>query len=618
MEQGRKNMPELPISDPPAIVVTASRAEQSADETPASVTLIDAARIERLGAPLVADYLRLIPSVSVAISGPAGSLTQVRIRGAEAAQTLLFVEGIRANDPAAGNEPRFELLNADLASRIEVVRGPQSALWGSEAIGGVVAVSGEAPGSGGTQAFAEGGSHDSWRGAARTTAGDAERGFSVGVAGQRSDGIDSFLGGGEKDGYRNLGLRGAGRYRLTPALLFGASGFAFRGKSEFDGFDPVTFAHADTLDETHNKLAAGRLFAEVGLREKSYALVSATLLGSTNRNEVGDQPVNRTEATRRTLGLESGHRFGKHQLIAALESEREEFEARDTAFGGFTNQGRSRKHQSITAEWRASGLGPVTADLAVRQDFFSRFKDATTFRAAVKVDLGSGVSISGNYGEGIAQPSFFDLYGFFPGSFSGNPDIKPESSRGGDISLRYSAEQLGGSLTYYRQRLNDEIVDVFDPSTSLSSTANASGKSKRQGVELEGFYHPTDALRLTATYAWLDASEPSVSGGQLKEQRRPRHSGSMALDGTRGRLTYGAAIAYTGDRIDTNFDVFPSQRVHLGAYWLASARIAYRLNDQFEAHVRIANAFDDDYQDAVGYRTEGRSIHAGVRVALGR
>ena len=475
-------MPVLPISEPPAIVVTASRAEQAADETPASVTLIDATRIERLGEPMVSDYLRLVPSVSVATSGPAGSLTQVRIRGAEANQTLLFVEGIRANDPAAGNEPRFELLNADLASRIEVVRGPQSALWGSEAIGGVVAVSGAAPGSGGTQALAEGGSHDSWRGAARTTLGDSDRGFSLGVAGQRSDGIDSFLGDGEKDGYRNLGLRGAGRYRLTPSFMVGASGFALRGKSEFDGFDPITFAHADTLDETHNKLSAGRLFAEMGRRERSYGIAYASLLGSSNRNDVGDQPVNRTEGKRRTFGLEGSQRFGKHQLIAALESEREEFKARDTAYGGFTNQDRSRKHQSLTAEWRATGLGPVTADLAIRQDIFSRFKNATTYRAALKVDLGSGVSIAGNYGEGIGQPSFFDLYGFFPGSFVGNPDLKPESSRGGDISLRYSAGRLGGSLTYYHQRLKDEIVDVFDPSTFLSSTTNASGKSKRQGV----------------------------------------------------------------------------------------------------------------------------------------
>ncbi len=347
---------DLPANELPAIVVTASRAEEQAKETPASVTLIDAGRIDRIGLPLVPDLLRLVPSVAVATSGPAGSLTQVRIRGAEANHTLLFVEGIRANDPAAGNEPRFELLNADLASRIEVVRGPQSALWGSEAIGGVVAITGAAPGTGGTHAFAEGGGRDTWRGAARSELGDAEHGISIGVAGQRSDGIDSYLGGGEKDGYGNMGLRAAGRYRLSPSMLIGASGFALRGKSEFDGYDAF-FQRADTLDESHNKLTAGRLFAELGQRSKSYALASASLLGSSNRNELGDQFLNETEASRRTLGLEGGHRFGAHQLIAVVESERETFEARDTAFGGFTNQHRSRNHHSLTAEWRAHRLG---------------------------------------------------------------------------------------------------------------------------------------------------------------------------------------------------------------------------------------------------------------------
>src|SRR6187200_338359 len=183
-------MLDTPVIEQPAIVVTASRAEEDAAKTPASVTIIDGRRIERIGSPLVPDLLRLVPSVSVAVSGPAGSLTQVRIRGAEANHTLLFVEGIRANDPASGNEPRFELLNADLASRIEVVRGPQSALWGSEAIGGVVAVTGVTPGSGGTQAFAEFGSHSTWRGAGRTEAGDTDRGFSLGIAGQTSNGIN--------------------------------------------------------------------------------------------------------------------------------------------------------------------------------------------------------------------------------------------------------------------------------------------------------------------------------------------------------------------------------------------------------------------------------------------
>ena len=609
-------MIDLPVAEQPAIVVTASRAEEQASETPVSVSLIDGKRIERIGSPLVPELLRLVPSVAVATSGPAGSQTQVRIRGAEANHTLLFIEGIRANDPAAGNEPRFELLNADLASRIEVVRGPQSALWGSEAIGGVVAVSGEAPGSGGTLAFVQGGSHATWRGAGRTTYGGADRGFSIGVAGQRSDGIDSFDGTGDKDGYNNLGLRVTGRYRLSPALLLGASGFALKAKSEFDGFDPFTFLHADTLDETHNQLGAGRLFAELGDRERAYAIASASLLGSSNRNELDGDFLNKTEASRRTLGLEGGYRFGNHRLIAAAESDHERFEANDVAFGGFTNQDRSRNHQSLTVEWRGEGLGPIDAGLAIRQDIFSRFKDATSFRASVKANVSSSFAIAANYGEGIAQPTFFDLYGFFPGSFVGNAGLRPESSRGGDISLRYSRTPLGGSVTYFRQRLKDEIATVFLPDFT-STAVNANGKSKRQGMELEMYYRPFDAFRLTATYAWLDASEPDVAGGQVREPRRPRHSGSIAVDGSRGRLTYGAAIAYTGERSDTNFDVFPAAVVRFRPYWLASARLAYRLTDQLEAHLRVANAFDDRYQDVVGYRTEGRTIHAGLRLALG-
>jgi len=599
---------------PTEIVVTASRAPEKQSDSAASVTVIDDKRIERLGDPQVAPLLRLIPSIAVATSGPAGSLTEVRIRGAEANHTLLFVEGIRANDPAAGNAPRFELLNADIVSRIEVVRGPQSALWGSEAIGGVVAVSGEAPGSGGTQAFAEGGSRNSWRGAARTTVGDSERGFSAGVAGQRTDGIDSFGGGGDRDGFHNLALRAAGRYRLTPIIVIGASGFALRGKSEFDGFDPVTFEHADTLDETHNKLTAGRVFVEAGSREQSYAVASASLLGSSNRNEVGDDLVNRTEATRRMLGIEAGHRFGRHQLIAALESERETFEARDMAFGGFTDQDRTRRHQSLTAEWRASDLGPISAGLAVRHDIFSRFKDATTFRASAKVDLGSGVSVAGNYGEGIAQPSFFDLYGFFPGSFVGNPDLKPERSRGGEISLRYASTRLGAALTYYRQRLKDEIVDTAD----FSSTINATGTSKRSGIEAELSWRPANWVRLTSTYAYLDAEQQQQQeAAAARELRRPRHSGSIAADGEAGRLSYGASLSYVGDHLDQR-DSFPFDRVRLDSYWLANARIAYAVTPGIEVFGRVANAFDDVYQDAVGYRTEGRSVYAGVRIALGR
>ncbi len=611
-------MIDFPVIIDPAIVVTASRAEEQADRTAASVSLIDSRQIEHIGAPLVSDLLRTIPNVAVATSGPAGSLTQVRIRGAEATHSLLFIEGIRANDPAAGNEPRFELLNADLASRVEVIRGPQSALWGSEAIGGVIAVTGEAPGVSPSQLHVEGGSFGTWRGAARSGFGDADRGMSFGIAGQRSDGIDSFGMGGDRDGYRNIGFRTSGRYRLSPGLLLGASGFALRGKSQFDGFDPLTFLHADTLDETHNRLTAGRVFIEAGEREKRYARGSASLLGSSNRNKLDDQFLNRTRATRRTLALEAGQRAGNHQLILALESEKETFRARDEACGGFTDQDRSRSHHSIAAEWKWDSGGMIDAALAVRHDIFSAFRDATSLRASARADLGQGWSLAASYGEGIAQPTFFDLYGFFPGSFVGNPGLKPETSVGGEISLRYAGSSIGGSLTYFRQRLTDEIIDRFDPDTFLSTAVNADGKSRRQGIEAEAYYRPSPWLRVGLSYAWLDASERPENGDRAREARRPAHGASIVADGECGRLSYGAAISYSGARFDTDFDRFPAERVRLAPYWLATARLAYRLTDSLAAHLRVANAFDDDYQDAVGYRTEGRSVHAGLRLALGR
>src|SRR5689334_8560024 len=255
-------MAALPI-DTNQIVITASRVPESEVQTPASVTIIDRQRIERLDEPALASLLRLTPSAAIATSGPGGSLTEVRIRGAEANHTLLFVDGIKIDDPASGDTPRFEILNADLASRIEVVRGPQSALWGSEAIGGVIAVNGldNAPG---YAASAEAGSFGFLRanGSASLVTGKASVAGAVGF--QRATGINSVEGPGDKDGYRNLSGRLRGTWRPAPNVEIGAVGLALTGRTEFDGFDPVTFAHADTLDSSRNRLAAGRLWAAIG------------------------------------------------------------------------------------------------------------------------------------------------------------------------------------------------------------------------------------------------------------------------------------------------------------------------------------------------------------------
>lgn len=362
-------MPALLI-DTDQIVITASRAPDTQAQTPASVTVIDAKEIERLDEPLLPALLRLTPSVAVSASGPAGSFTEVRMRGAEVNHTLLFVDGIRVNDPASGDFPRFELLNADLASRIEVVRGPQSALWGSEAIGGVIAVNGLADSSG-YAASAEGGSFGFLRASASGTFANDDTALAGAIGWQRATGIDSFNGLGDKDGYRNISARLRGTWKPAPSIELGASALSLGGRTEFDGFDPVTFAHTDTLDSSRNRLRAARIWAKFGDDSSSWSgQIAGTLLGSSNRNFLAGDEINRTRGTRRNLSAQIERRFetGKltHRLIAAAELERETFYARDTGFGGFTNQDRSRDHQSVTLEWRGDA-SRFSGDLAVRR-----------------------------------------------------------------------------------------------------------------------------------------------------------------------------------------------------------------------------------------------------------
>jgi len=603
------------------IVITAERAPEEAADTAASVTVIDSSGIERLGEPLVPALLRLMPSVSVSTSGPAGSLTEVRIRGAENNHTLLFIDGIRANDPATGNQPRFDILNSDVTSRIEVVRGPQSALWGSEAVGGVVAVDGLSEGD--YYAVAgEIGSFGFRRSSAAASLVSGKAALSGGIGWQRAEGIDSFDGTGDRDGYRNLSGRVRGTWSASPNIRVRVAAFAISARSEFDGFDPVTFLHADTLDSSRNRLAASRVWSELGNNSSRWSgRVGASLLASRNRNYLDNDEINRTSGRRAAFDAQVQYRFDtsavQHRLILAFDHATEKFRANDVVYFGATKQERDRKHDALTAEWRADA-GPLTADVAVRQDVFSRFKDATSLRASLLAKVGSGLSVTASYGEGIAQPTFFDLYGFFPGSFIGNEGLKPERSRGVEASVRYRNGAIGVSLTGYRQRLYDEIVDIFDPDTFLSSTVNRSEKSRRSGVEAEVDWSLGERLRLSANYAYLKATEPGEAGPLVRETRRPKHSGSVSADGRVGRLTYGISLAYTGDRIDTDFESFPYRRVTLGGYWLAGARAAFDVAAGLQLFARAANAFDERYQDALGYRTEGRAVYGGIRLAGGR
>jgi vitamin B12 transporter len=604
------------------IVVTAALEPVEEQESAASVTIIDRKRIDALGMPLVTDLLRLAPGMSVSVSGAQGSFTQVRIRGAEANHSLLFVDGIAFNDPAAGNEARFESQASDGLSRIEIVRGPQSALWGSEALGGVIALEGPDPLSG-TRLAASGeyGSHDFGRANIAASTGSSAAGIAGTASWLRSDGIDIFGDGtGDRDGFRNVTVSLKGTARPGSDGEIGAVGRYVEADSQFDGTPPPFFTRADTLDASHSKIRALRAWARLGLAADapwSFQL-DGQYLHSSNRNRSGDAPLNRTLADRLRIGGKLVRRISagptRHVLIVAAEREDEAFAALDQAVFFAPDQRRSRGRTAMVGEWRADWGRGIATDIAVRRDDFNRFADETTLRASLLVRPAEGLSLHAAFGEGIAQPTFFDLYGFDPTSFVGNPALTPEKSRGYEAGLRWEKAAYGFSATVFSNRLTDEIVEDF--SVFPFTVRNTPGKSRRRGIEAAAELRPVRGLRISANYSYIDALDRKAAGGPaMPEARRPKHSANVAADWTLDRFTLGGSLAYVGKRRDRDFDTF--QDVVLDDYVLASLRVAYRLNDQLEAFARAENAWDADYQDVAGYNTPGRTVHAGLRLRFG-
>lgn len=620
------NGPVTDAAPPPDIVVYAALVPVASADVPASTTVLDAEAIEALGQPLALDLIRLSPGVTVAPSGAQGSLTQIRIRGAEANHTLVFVDGIDFNDPAAGNEARFETFGSDGLSRIEIVRGPQSALWGSEALGGVIALETIAP-DGPTRASGAGeaGSNGFYRGAVSVASGGDYGGLSATAAWIGSDGIDILGGGkGDRDGFENRtaslkavlhpgGAEGVGE--------LGIVGHYIHHYDEFDGTDPLTFLRADTRDNSTTETGAVRAWATLGRAADAAwsGTLEAQYLDSRAHNRDGEAPLNTTVGDRLRISGQLLHRLTvgdtNHTLIARVEREDETFRASDVQYGGFTDQRRTRGRIAYVGEWRGEFGDLISTDVAVRHDSFNRFYDATTVRAGAVIHLGHGLSLDGAYGQGIAQPTFFDLYGFFPGSFVGNPNLTPERSRGYEAGAKFASTRLSLSVTVFSNRLRDEIVSTFDPATFLSSVVNATGTSPRRGIEASAAWRPLDGLSIGANYTYLDAKQQTVASTvRLREVRRAMNTGNLYADWKTGPLTLGASVAYVGKRRDTDFDTF--QTVTLKDYALIGARIAFSVLPNAEIFGRVENAAGTHYQDVVGYQVPGRTVFGGVRFRL--
>ncbi|MFD0850268.1 TonB-dependent receptor plug domain-containing protein [Sphingosinicella xenopeptidilytica] len=611
------------IVDDGTLVVSAAREPVAYSETGGALTVIDGATIEAVALPQLVDLLRLSPGVSVARSGPTGAQTQVRIRGAEANHTLVFVDGIAANDPATSGEFRWETLPSDGIARAEVLRGPQSALWGSEAIGGVVSVT-TAESTDGTRIFgsAEAGSFGTVHAAGGAGVGSDKGGIIVQSSWYDTKGIDSFGGGiKERDGYESLMLSAKASVRPIENGELGLVVRHTNSLSEFDGYNSF-YMRDDTLDATRIRSTALRGFGRVETLDGRWRHeLFGSYVTTDNINRDGDTFLNRTDAEVFETGYQTGIDFGseafRHRVTGAIEYRTQRFVADDAEYFGGTNQRVSRDRTSFVLDYGLSA-GGLALGASVRRDENDAFKDATTWRASGRYTLENGFTVHASAGKGVTDPTFTEMFGFFPGSFVGNPSLTPERSIGWDVGAGYRTGAFSADVTWFQADLENEIIGTYDSATFMSGVANATGKSKRKGIEASFDAKPLGWLTLGGSYTWLDTKEAQVAGtARVREARRPRHSGSLLATADFDVASVTFAANYVGNRRDTDFDSFPARIVTLKDYVLATLSGRVKLGGDFELTGRIENLFDATYEDAYGYQTQGISAFGGIRVKWG-
>ena len=599
------------------IVATRSDDEITTESYIGSSTVLTPSQIEQRQVRDVADALRDVPSVAVAsIAGQ----TQLRLRGSEANHVMMLVDGIEVSDPFAG-EFDVGTLQAEIGSRIEVLRGPQSALYGSDAIGGVVAYdSGRFDG---VSAWIEGGSNSTFNGAARVgTRGDGWNASLSGVV-VSSDGEPNARNGARDIGRDSYTLSGKGALEVADGFELRASGRFVQTNGDFNDtdFDPTSPTFGFVIDSPDTRFENEAVYALVGARLETMrgdwthdlsaqiADIARDTFGPFGRSSGSDG--DRLKASYvSSLGL--GSYGNEHQLTFAADWERERFRNDDPFDSAFTGR-RSIENIGIAGEYRfASERFDFSA--AVRDDINDRFADETTFRVGAGIDASEDTRLRASYGTGIKNPGFFELFGFFDGRFIGNAELSPERSESWEVGIDQLLAEgaITLSATYFDSRLKDEIYTTFPAPDFIATPANRDTLSKQQGVELSAKAQLNDQITFDAAYSWLDAKENGV-----EEVRRPGDIASAALNWTAPDNAASATLVvrYNGATDDVAFTdpSFIPVIERLDSYTLINLNAEVRLTEHLRLFGRVENLLDETYEQVFSFVSPGRSAAIGIR-----
>jgi vitamin B12 transporter len=584
----------------PPVIVTADRVPVPADQVGSSVTVITAQTIANKQQPFVADVLRGVPGLDVDRSGGPAQITSVFLRGANSEHTLVLIDGVEANDPSSPTRAfDFSTLTTDDIDRIEVLRGPQSTIWGSNAMGGVINVitkRGEGPPSG--YVFAEGGSFYTAREGAAVSGGTKLYNYSFSLSRADSQAIpatDAHYGGTTTDPFGITSA--AGKFGLNVSKDFNIDFTAryLQNRTHIDDFggpggnDPNRVLKGD---QTFLRIAP-HLFLADGFWEQTLAVnythydrtdthpeFSAAQFDGSLLKFQWQNDVHLSKANTFTVGAEYGQ---------------ESFDSSDQSF--VTND-----TTSVYAEDVASFFDRLYLTGGIRHEEHTIGGEDTTYRFTGAYLLPDwGTKLHASAGTGYKVPALSELFGS-----EGNPNLKSETSYGWDAGAQQSFDKnrVVFDATYFHNQFTN-LIEVVNFTTFQPVNI---GRAKTDGVELALTLRPTDSLTAGVSYTHTNPVDLSTDQELV---RRPRNKVGMDVTwqySRKGQITLSGT--YTGDRAD--YSPTTGDTIRLGGYTLINFSTSYKLTDNLTITARVENLLNERYEEVAGYGTESSGIYWGL------
>jgi vitamin B12 transporter len=594
------------------VVVTATRIPTPESQVASSITVITAGEIEVRQLRTLPDVLKDLPGLNIVRSGGPGGQTSVFMRGTNSDHTKVFVDGIDVNDPSSPNASfDFGLFLAQDIAKVEVLRGPQSGLYGSDAIGGVINIitkSGSGPAS--FVARVEGGSFDTFNQSAGL-AGSAD-GFHY------TANIEHFHSGatpvtpldllapGEQridDYYDNLTASTKLGLNLSDVFDLGLVGrytdTHLRNTGENFATFPGTPDSAQSADHTRQYYTRGT--AHLALFEGHFEQTLGVAYSNLDSSATSpDGPPSDYSGNRLKLDWQGNVRLTRDEILV-LGAERQKDEISSPISAGTAID-------SGYAELQSAFAGAFFNSLSVRYDANDRFGSKVTYRLAPAYLIGAtGTKLKATVGSGFKAPTLSEMFQNFPNfGFFGNPNLRPESSVGYDLGFEQRlADSVQFGVTYFRNNIKNLIADNAD----FTSYANV-GRAVTDGVESFASYQPMQALTLRADYTFTQAYDDILHEVLL---RRPKHKASVTAEWrATAKLSIAPSMLYVGAWIDGNRD-FSIPRLTAGAYTVADVAANYDLTDRLSIFARVDNMFGRHYEAPVGFLQPARGVYAGAK-----